>query len=717
MRSHGSTATPAHPPGCAVIGTLSRTPIARLAHALPRALAVAGAPARALATVNALATASVIATALALAVAPASALATPALEWSAPATFDSGHTPTAVSCASEAACVVVDKQGYALLTGEPATAAQITTQAVNAVSCAPGAQCVAVADAGEVIFDDDPASNSWTSPRTVDGATNITSVSCPTSSLCVAVDEDGNALTSTNPGSVAWTRESIDPGNALTAVSCASASLCVAVDDAGHALVSTDPSGGAGTWHTQTVGFGELTGVSCDASDTCVAVDSSGEVLASADPAGSGSEPATWIIRPLGSAERLTGVSCASAGVCVAVSADGQAFANDDPASSAPTWNAYDADGAQPLTGISCLPAGLCVALDSAGRDLTARVPAPEAKALTPEVSATSALLRAEVNANDAVLGACTFEYGLQGAYTGSVPCAVLPAATGGLQGVSAAVGELAPNTAYDYRVSAASARGRSISAAVTFTTLVSPEVAIVHPNPSITGTPAPNQQLTCHANVTVPTGISVKLSYVWLRDQVVIPEANASTYTVKFQDSGHHLQCEVTATDGGGSASAKSAFVTVPAGGVPASAAETVIGSASVHGTKVAVPVTCAAHASGGCALALRLTAFETLRASRVVAIAAHRSRAAHKSSSSLRRLALTLASARVRVAAGAHATVTLTLTKAAARLLKALHHFTCALAVSGTLIGSFETQLSQQTVALGASSHRASTHAAPRR
>ena len=98
------------------------------------------------------------------------------------------------------------------------------------------------------------------------------------------------------------------------------------------------------------------------------------------------------------------------------------------------------------------------------------------------------------------------------------------------------------------------------------------------------------------------------------MRDLIPIPGADASTYTVKGQDSGHHLQCQVTATDGGGSATAKSAFVTIPVGGAPASAGETTVGKAVFKSGKLSVPIVCSTQASGGCEVTLRLTAVETL-------------------------------------------------------------------------------------------------------
>jgi len=663
-----------------------------------------------------------LAVALAFAAAPASAAATPALSWSPPATFDSGGSPRAVSCQSESLCVVVDGEGDALSTSAPTSSIPSWSgptidaggKPLNAVSCAPGGgPCVAVDAHGNLVVNRQPGSFSWAPPASIDGTTALTGVSCPSASLCVAVDEAGHALTSTHPTSGGWTPASIDPGHSLRGVSCSSPSLCVAVDNAGDVLASVNPTGGAGAWRTQRVDFSELLrAVSCSAAGPCVAVDAAGDALSSADP---GAGTATWSLTPIDGAG-LTGVSCASSGVCVAVDGRGAALASDDPAAATPVWSESGIDG-QALAGISCLPGGFCAAIDAAGNWLSGRAPAPQVATRAPtEVTSSSAVLAGRVDPNDAELGACSFEYGTGetgGLYTQSVPCSTLPLTNGGEQGVSAQISELAPNTTYHYRVLASSPAGARTGADETFTTGVSSQVLLVHPHPSISGTPGPGQRLTCHAGT--PAGESVRLTYAWLRDQIPIPASTTSSYTIKFQDSGHHLQCQVTATDGGGSATATSGFVTVPAGGAPASVGETFVGQAAFRGSKVGVPVSCSPYASAGCQIALRLTVIETLSGGRVVAVAAHGTRRAHRSAAALRQRTLTLASARVHLAAGAHATVLATLSATGRRLLASIRHFSAYLYVSGTVIGVIEAQLARELVALGASAHGARSRRAP--
>jgi hypothetical protein len=648
--------------------------------------------------------------------APASAEAAPSLGWSAPMTFDSGRSPSAISCASESLCVAVDREGDALSTLDPtasppawSAAAIDPGHSLNAVSCTPSGMCAAVDGRGYAFVSFEPGASAWLS-ASIDGGRALTGVSCPTASLCVAVDESGNLLASGSPGSGGWTLATIDPGHRLRAVSCSSPSLCVAVDDTGNVLSSVNPAAGAGAWHAQRIESGELLAVSCSAAGACVAGAATGDALASVDPEASGS---TWSLTPI-DGERLASVSCTSTGLCVAGDGRGEALASDDPAAPIPAWIASGVDSTS-LAGMSCLAGGFCMAVDTAGRALTARVPAPATVTLAPtEVTAGSATLAGAVNPNDAVLGACSFEYGTGVPYTQSLPCSVLPVATGGVQGVSAQLQGLAANTTYHYRVLASSPAGTTAGADVAFTTAVSSQIPLVFPHPSITGTPAVGQRLTCHSGITA--GAQARIGYAWVRDLIPIPQATSSTYSVKGQDAGHHLQCQVTATDGGGSATMKSAFVTVPVEGVLASAGETFVGRATFTRGKLRVPIICSTLAGGGCRITLRLTVVETLSGGRIVGLAARWRPSARRSAAALRHRTVTFAGVRAHLASGAHTTVVASLNATGRRLLASRRRFTASLSVTGTVIGVIESQLSQQLVTLGVSSRSASRHAAHR-
>jgi hypothetical protein len=651
----------------------------------------------------------IVALALCASLAPASAQAAAPLSWSSTA-IPGGGTPTAVSCASESLCVAVDEQGGAFITTNPTasspswdfSALDTEGHALTGVSCAPGGPCVAVDGAGSAF-----ASASGWARAPISGGGVLTGVSCPSASLCVAVNETGDIFTSTSSGT-GWALASSHPGDDLRAVSCASQALCVAVDSAGNVLSTTTP---ASSWSEHKIDSEELVAVSCSATGTCVAVDHGGHALASADP---GASAPTWSATPI-DGEGLTAVSCAATGLCVAVDAHGHAQASDDPTAAIPLWNPSSA-GSSALAGVSCLPGGFCMAVSTSGDAVAGRVSAPQATTVKPtEVTNATATLAGVVNPNDAILGACAFEYGTSVAYIQSIPCAVLPTSVGGAQSVSSQISSLEPNTTYHYRILASSPSGTTVGADEAFTTAVSSSVALVHPNPSITGTPANGQTLTCHPGT--PAGTTAQLTYAWLREEIPIAGATGSTYPVKGQDTGHHLQCQVTATDGGGSVSAKSAFVTIPVGGVPASAGETAVGKASFKSGKVSVPIVCSTQASGGCQVALRLTAVETLSRGRIVAIAARSSSKARTSAAGLRHVTVTLASARVHLARGAHTAVAAALGATGRRLLAFMRHLTAYLYVHGTVIGAIEAQLAQQLLTLSAIPHSTSTHAARRR
>ena len=626
----------------------------------------------------------------ALAGAQAAGAAAP-LEWSTPAGTGAGSI-TSISCPSESLCVAVDGSGYVLTSSNAFTPAPTWTAAlidrataIDAVSCASAQLCVAVDHEGSAIVSSDPAggASAWSRQPSIDARNELTGISCPGVSLCVAVDASGGRLASTDPGSAEPRWSTSRAAGALRGVSCASESLCVAVSSAGEALESSDPGAPSPTWRATRIDPSEgLLAVSCGQPGYCVAVDGEGNVLAGADP---GAAAPTWSETPIAPAARLGTVSCSGAGLCVALSQQGVAYASDDPDASVPEWSESSAEsGASPVS-VSCLAGGLCAAVDSAGRSFSGRVPAPLATTLGASAGESGALLAGSVDPHDADLSSCAFEYGLGTGYGQSVPCSSPPSPTGGAQTVSAQLGGLQPNATYHYRLIAASAAGTGAGADASLTTAVSAHVALVHPAPSISGTPAVGQRLSCRSGVQAGAGAGI--AYVWLRDLVPIPNASGSVYTVKGQDTGHHLQCQVSATDGGGTATAVSAFVTVPVEGVLAATGETEVGAArQASAGLVQVPVTCSAQASYGCRIAARLVLEQRGRA--------------------------TIGSTRARLAAGQSRVLAIALTRATRRLIARHGSVAAELALSGTVIGIIEATLSRQRLELGRSAGRAAAH-----
>jgi hypothetical protein len=658
-----------------------------------------------------------------LAVTAAPAAAAPALNWST-ATIPGAGPLTGVSCASETLCVAVDEAGNALVSTDPGAGTSATWsrreidpgKALSAVSCASNTLCVAV-DESYALISTNPAagaSATWSRVET-HSAGALSGVSCASGTLCVAVDKAGDALVSTNPAagaSATWSRVEIDSGKALSSVSCAAGLPCVAVDGTGRAWTSSEP---AGAWHPRQIDNSALTAVSCGAAPAgvCVAVDEAGEALASANvaaPGPPGGPGPTWSVTPVEEPGLgpPTAVSCAAAGLCVAVNRDGDAYVSDDPTAAAPSWEFHSIDPPRPLTGVSCVAEGLCAAVDRAGQALIGRVPAPVAATGTPSaVGETAATLTGTVNPEDATLTSCRFEYGLSEAYGQSAPCAAGGIAGGATQAVSTTLSGLAASTTYHYRLVASSASGTSVGPGATFKTTAPP---LVQPHPSINGIPALGQKLTCKSGVGA-SGSDATLAFAWLRDTHAIAGANGSTYTVASADVTHHLQCRVTATNVAGSASASSAFVTVPAGGL-GSVSETHVGTPRVTGTTVSVPVTCSAQAAGSCTIVLRLTVVETLRGGRPIAVAARRRS---------QRVTVTIGASTVHLGAGQQRTVTVALNGTGRRLLARLHKLTARLSVSGTVVGAIGASLRSATVTLGGagkvSSHKASSHKASSR
>jgi hypothetical protein len=76
--------------------------------------------------------------------------------------------------------------------------------------------------------------------------------------------------------------------------------------------------------------------------------------------------------------------------------------------------------------------------------------------------------------------------------------------------------------------------------------------------SPAIGGSPEVGAELTCAAGTWTGTA-PITYSYVWLRDSVAILGATRASYTIRPEDGGYTLSCEVTASNAAGVASALS--------------------------------------------------------------------------------------------------------------------------------------------------------------
>lgn len=590
----------------------------------------------------------------------------PAITWTAASGSDTGHSITAVSCQAGSLCVAVDDHGGVLSSvGQPSaswTAASGigTTNQLNAVACPSVTLCVAVDNNGNAYSTSTPTSTPWTLHH-IDGSNHLTAVACP--SFCVAVDNAGNVLTSADGAT--WNPATHIDGSALNGLSCPTASLCVAVDVNGHVLVSTDPANSA-SWPAtppRLTTTASLTSVSCNSAALCVAAAGDGSVFATANA--SAATP-TWSWTQLDPPGPLNAVSCTDAGLCVAVDHAGTAFSSDNPAGGPPSWTVTPIDATNGMTAVSCVTAGFCVAGDDLGNTLLGTLPAPSVTTGAGTASSqTVASVTGTVNPGDAAISDCHFEFGPTTSYGTSAPCATVPVAAGGAQAVSASLTNLVAGTTYHFRVVAAGLSS-SAGADATFTT-----AAPVKANPSLSGTPAVGQTLTCKPNVTVNPPLTI--AYQWLSDMVAIAGATAPTYVVAVADQTHHLSCYVTIAGDGGSASANSGFDAIPSQ-TAGKITETFVGT-DAHGANAAsAPVTCSPQAAGNCTITLKLTAVRTVK---------HRSQT------------VAVGSTTATVAAGATKTLSVALNATGRQLLHAQHHLSVTLTVSGTVLGSLTATL----------------------
>jgi hypothetical protein len=102
------------------------------------------------------------------------------------------------------------------------------------------------------------------------------------------------------------------------------------------------------------------------------------------------------------------------------------------------------------------------------------RAPTATTEAAT-SVTGNAATLHASVNPTGSEVSECRFEYGTSASYGQSAPCAPSPGSGESPVAVSAAIGGLASNTTYHFRIFAKNGGGESTGSDRTFTTLPPP--------------------------------------------------------------------------------------------------------------------------------------------------------------------------------------------------------------------------------------------------
>jgi len=122
----------------------------------------------------------------------------------------------------------------------------------------------------------------------------------------------------------------------------------------------------------------------------------------------------------------------------------------------------------------------------------------------------------------------------------------------------------------YDGKSAAAEADLVNLTAPLTVSGIDASVLEAAPKQPGATATPVLSGSANIGSTLTCSPGSwandPTNLAYSWLREGQLIPGQNAATYTVQEADQGHVLMCEVTASNGAGSAIATSNALSIPA-------------------------------------------------------------------------------------------------------------------------------------------------------
>jgi hypothetical protein len=191
---------------------------------------------------------------------------------------------------------------------------------------------------------------------------------------------------------------------------------------------------------------------------------------------------------------------------------------------------------------------------------------------------------------------------------------------------------------------------------------------------PAISGATAVGSLLTCSTGswtgeseqkLSVGWPLSSPFGYQWLRDGAAIAGTSLAGYVVQSADVGHGLQCEVTATNAAGHASAKSATFTVtnPVPVITTSASKLRVSKGSTP-----VPIKCANATCVGAGQLVATVVVKHRKGKRTVS----------------KKTTLLVGSGSYSLAAGKAGTITAHLTKAGKKKLASAHRLTAKLTIS---------------------------------
>ena len=127
--------------------------------------------------------------------------------------------------------------------------------------------------------------------------------------------------------------------------------------------------------------------------------------------------------------------------------------------------------------------------------------------------------------------------------------------------------------------------------------TMGAPGAPVAAQPPTVTGTPAVGQTLSCGQGEW--GGNPTAYAYAWLRDGAPIAGAAGTTYTLTAEDVGHAIACRVTGTNDLGSTAADSAALQVPKASTPDTPATSTTSAPSTGSPQGAASTTPAGKAS----------------------------------------------------------------------------------------------------------------------
>ena len=175
-------------------------------------------------------------------------------------------------------------------------------------------------------------------------------------------------------------------------------------------------------------------------------------------------------------------------------------------------------------------------------------------------MTGNAATLHASVNPNGSEVSECKFEYGTTLSYGSSAPCSPSPGSGESPVAVSAAIGGLAANTTYHFRVFAKNAGGEATGSDRTFTTLGPPPTVVTEPASAVAqtsatanGTVNPNgfEVSDCHFEYGPTTAYGLSAPCAQSPGSGTSPVAVSAALESLSENAGYHFRVVATSANG----------------------------------------------------------------------------------------------------------------------------------------------------------------------